>query len=195
MIKPHGSAQLDARFVADEAARDALSREFDVTINPFVTSYCTGCHGGEKPKARFDLSPYRSIDSVATDFGHWDLVLERLDAKEMPPEDAEKQPGDHLREQVVGWIERLRRHEADRNAGDPGPVLARRLSNAEYDYSIHDLTGIDIRPTREFPVDPANEAGVDNSGESLTLSPALLNKYLAAARHVVTAHRLSHPDV
>ena len=71
-----------------------------------------------------------------------------------------------------------------KSAGDPGVVLARRLSNAEYDYSIRDLTGVDIRPTREFPVDPANTAGFDNSGESLTMSPALLNKYLQAARQV-----------
>ena len=71
----------------------------------------------------------------------------------------------------------MRKHEAQRNAGDPGPVLARRLSNAEYDYTIRDLTGVDIRPAREFPVDPANEAGFDNSGESLAMSPALLKKY------------------
>ena len=63
-------------------------------------------------------------------------------------------------------------------------MLARRLSNAELDYTIRDLTGVDIRPTKEFPVDPANEAGFDNSGESLAMSPALLKKYLAAARRV-----------
>jgi hypothetical protein len=62
-------------------------------------------------------------------------------------------------------------------------VLARRLSNAEYHYTIRDLTGgVDMRPTKEFPVDPANPAGFDNSGESLSMSPALLNKYLQAAR-------------
>ena len=49
---------------------------------------------------------------------------------------------------------------------------------------IRDLTGVDIRPAREFPVDPANQAGFDNSGESLAMSPALLNKYLLAARDV-----------
>jgi hypothetical protein len=53
-------------------------------------------------------------------------------------------------------------------------VLVRRLSNAEYNYTIRDLTGVDMRPTRELPVDPANPAGFDNSGESLTMSPALL---------------------
>jgi hypothetical protein len=72
-------------------------------------------------------------------------------------------------------------------------VLARRLSNAEYNYTIRDLTGVDLRPTREFPVDPANPAGFDNSGESLTMSPALLNKYLQAAREVGD-HMVLTPD-
>ena len=74
-----------------------------------------------------------------------------------------------------------------------GTVLARRLSNAEFDYTIRDLTGVDIRPTREFPVDPADEAGFDNSGESLAMSPALLKKYLAAAR-LVADHVVLKPD-
>ena len=85
------------------------------------------------------------------------------------------------------------RQEAERNAGDPGVVLARRLSNAEYDYTIRDLTGVDIRPTREFPVDPANQAGFDNSGESLAMSAPLLKKYLGAAR-LVAEHVVLKPE-
>src|SRR5260370_38405317 len=50
-----------------------------------------------------------------------------------------------------------------------------------------------MRPTREFPVDPANTAGFDNSGESLAMSPALLNKYLQAAREVGD-HMVLTPD-
>ena len=50
-----------------------------------------------------------------------------------------------------------------------------------------------MQPTREFPVDPANPAGFDNSGESLTMSPALLKKYLQAARDVAD-HMVLTPD-
>ena len=57
---------------------------------------------------------------------------------------------------MIDWIAAVRSNEARKHAGDPGTVLARRLSNAEYNYTIRDLTGVDIRPTREFPVDPAN---------------------------------------
>ena len=57
-------------------------------------------------------------------------------------------------------------------------------SSPTYNYTIRDLMGVDIRPAREFPVDPANTAGFDNSGETLMMSPTLLKKYLAAAREV-----------
>ena len=120
-------------------------------------------------------------------------MLERLDTQEMPPKKAKRHPQPEERAAVVAWIRDFRDDLANRNAGDPGVVLARRLSNAELDYTIRDLTGIDIRPTREFPVDPANEAGFDNSGESLAMSPALLKKYLAAAR-LVADHAVLKPD-
>src|SRR5205814_7705579 len=58
-----------------------------------------------------------------------------------------------------------------------------------YTLSLHDALPI----SKEFPVDPANTAGFDNSGESLTMSPALLNKYLQAAREVGD-HMVLTPD-
>src|SRR5205823_12369278 len=114
----------------------------------------------------------------------WKLVMERLKAGEMPPAKAKAHPTPLTRGQVIGWIEAMRKYEAKRTAGDPGPVPARRLSNAEYDYTIRDLTGVDLHPTREFPVDPANQEGFDNSGESLTISPTLMKKYVQAARGI-----------
>src|SRR6185436_8637876 len=107
-----------------------------------------------------------------------------LKAGEMPPSQSKQQPDAAERQSVVAWIETVSVEDARRHPNDPGIVLARRLSNAEYDYTIHDLTGVDIRPTKEFPVDPANQAGFDNSGESLAMSPALLQKYLDGARKV-----------
>ena len=50
-----------------------------------------------------------------------------------------------------------------------------------------------MRIARQFPVDPANTAGFDNSGETLTMSPALLNKYLAGARQIAD-HMVLKPD-
>src|SRR6266849_5398682 len=160
-----------------------VERGFTQTVQPFLNSYCTGCHGGAKPAAQLDLRQYSTTESVVQDFSRWNRVLARLTAKEMPPK-AMKQPPDGARQQVIDWIQATWTNEARKHDGDPGVVLARRLSNSEYNYTIRDLTGVDIRPAREFPIDPANQAGFDNSGESLAMSPALLNKYLLAARDV-----------
>ena len=168
----------------DRKSPDALQKRFDTDVQPFVKRYCVDCHGAKNPEASLDLGRFANLAAVTRDIGHWELVLERLHAHEMPPEDAAKQPKSPERAAVVAWIRDLRDSEATRHAGDPGIVLGRRLSNAELDHTIRDLTGVDIRPAREFPVDPANEAGFDNSGESLSMSPALFKKHLAAARLV-----------
>jgi hypothetical protein len=167
------------------AARD-LEKRFADTVRPFIDTYCTECHAGTKPEADLDLTTYKTMGAVVGDHARWAQVLEKLTAEEMPPLEAEQHPSADARRTIIGWITTMRREEARRNAGDPGIVLARRLSNAEYNYSVRDLTGADIRPAREFPVDPANPAGFDNSGESLAMSPALLTKYLQAAREVAT---------
>src|SRR5882762_6390479 len=175
------------------AAESDLGRGFVKEIRPFLESYCLTCHDSETRKAQLDLSAFATVDDVVRDCAHWELVLERLRDGEMPPKKAKEQPSAEARKSVIAWIEKFREREAQRTAGDPGPVLARRLSNSEYDYTIRDLTGVDIRPTRAFPVDPANQAGFDNSGESLAMSPALVKKYLDAAR-VVADHVLFLPS-
>jgi Protein of unknown function (DUF1592)/Protein of unknown function (DUF1588)/Protein of unknown function (DUF1587)/Protein of unknown function (DUF1585)/Protein of unknown function (DUF1595)/Planctomycete cytochrome C len=162
----------------------AAEPDFEQAVRPFLKTYCLGCHGERKQEGKLDLSTETSAARVLSNPGRWDGVLERLEADEMPPPKAPKQPTRDERRAVVAWLNSLRDRDAQAHAGDPDRVLARRLSNAEYDNTIRDLTGIDLRPTREFPVDPANEAGFDNSGESLTMSPALAEKYLTAARAV-----------
>jgi hypothetical protein len=178
---------------ASEPDRAPLESGFRDTVHPFLKTYCITCHGGEKPKGDLNLSGYTTVGAIARDLQRWETVLEQLEACRMPPAKAPQQPSAELRREIIAWIRAVRAFEGKRNAGDPGLVPPRRLSNAEYDYTLRDLTGVDIRPTREFPVDPANEAGFDNSAESLAMSPALLNKYLEAARRV-SEHLLLMPD-
>ena len=155
-------------------AAEDLQKQFDSNVKPFVGKYCVACHSGPQPTAQFDLKSYTSMDHVKEDFPRWSLLADRLTAHEMPPKQM-KQPSDAERQAIVDFVHNVRGEEIKRLGGDPGTVLARRLSNAEYDNTIRDLTGQDMQLTRQFPVDPANTAGFDNSGESLTMSPALLN--------------------
>lgn len=172
---------------------EQVEAEFRTTARPFLEAYCLGCHSGEKPKGDFDLGVFTSAGSVANDLPRWAMVREQLESDAMPPAKAKARPSPEARDALLAWLGTVRRLEAARHAGDPGRVSARRLSNAEYDNTIRDLTGVDLRPTREFPVDPANEAGFDNSAESLAMSPALVKKYLEAARRVAD-HLVLKPD-
>jgi hypothetical protein len=153
------------------------------TVTPFLQHYCHDCHGAEIQEAKLDLMPLSTVESLETFHQTWDEVAHRLEAGEMPPDGA-VEPEEDARSRVVLAIRQALRELALQKAGDPGPVITRRLSHAEYNYTIRDLTGVDLQPTREFPVDPANEAGFDNSGESLAMSPSLMQKYLTAARQV-----------
>src|SRR6202040_4343279 len=83
--------------------------------------------------------------------------------------------------------------EAIASAGDPGPVVLRRLGNAEYTYTLLELTGVDLQPAREFPVDGAAGEGFTNTGNALVMSPALLPKYLDAAKKIAD-HAVLLPD-
>ncbi len=173
--------------------QDALQQQFHDRVIPLLTKYCNACHEGSSAEAMLDLAAVRDPSQVAERHQTWAEVIHRVREKEMPPEDAEVQPSDAERAELVAWVEAFRKQEAERNAGDPGYVPVRRLSNSELNYTVRDLTGVDIRPASEFPIDPANEAGFDNSADSLTISPALLNKALAAARHVAE-HLVLTPD-
>jgi len=168
---------------AATASEEELERGFTENIRPFLAGYCAPCHSGAKPAGQLDLKQYQDLAGVARDYERWALVVDKLSAGAMPPKPA-RQPPPEARQKTIDWVQAVLKFEEEKNAGDPGVVLARRLSNAEYDYTIRDLTGVDIEPAREFPVDPSNTAGFDNSGESLTMSPTLLNKYLQAARDV-----------
>jgi hypothetical protein len=169
-----------------------LQAQFDGTVKPFVGKYCVGCHSGAQPTAQFDLKSYTSLDQVKEDFPRWQLLADRLTNHEMPPKQM-PQPPQALVDQIVAFVHGVRAEEIKRLGGDPGIVLARRLSNAEYDNTIRDLTGQDMGIARQFPVDPANTAGFDNSGETLTMSPALLSKYLQGARQIAD-HMVLKPD-
>lgn len=165
------------------AAPSARADVFQEKIEPFAKKYCQSCHNRKQARGELDLTRYGRDADVTSDFRRWNNVIEFVRKGEMPPSD-KPQPTPDERAAVVGAVEAILLVEAKKNAGDPGTVLPRRLSNTEYDLSIRDLTGVAIQATREFPVDPAGGEGFDNTGEALAMTPSLLNKYLGAAQFV-----------
>jgi hypothetical protein len=154
------------------------------SIQPLLAKYCFKCHGAQKPKADLNLAKYGSETQIRADRKVWKGVLKMLVAHEMPPEDAKPQPDSKERELLAKLIETAL-NKVDPNAPlNPGRVTARRLNRTEYGNTIKDLVGLDFDPAEDFPSDDIGH-GFDNIGDVLTLSPVLMERYLAAAETIV----------
>ena len=174
---------------------NSLRREYSASVLKLVGRRCATCHSTKDKKGELDLQRFDSLASVRRDPKVWIKVIEQLDNGEMPPKDA-PQLTKVEKKLLRGWARRYLDAEALARAGDPGRVVLRRLSNVEYTRTVRELTGLPtLDPAREFPVDGAAGEGFTNTGESLVMSPALLNKYLAAARHVADHLVLNHQGI
>ncbi len=192
-IKSDGpTTRANQRSAADHRLFDAVGSDYAREIRPLMTQFCLNCHSTAKQKGDLDLERFSRLEDVRRGTKVWLKVAEMLDNGEMPPKDS-KQPSAEQRKKLRGWVERYLQAEALANAGDPGPVVLRRLSNAEYTYTIRDLTGVDLNPAREFPTDGAAGEGFTNAGSALVMSPALLTKYFDAGREIAQ-HAVLLPD-
>jgi hypothetical protein len=168
-----------------------LEATFGPRVLPVLRVYCLDCHSAADKQGELDLERFRTLSEVRRDPAVWQKVAEMLELKEMPPKDA-PQPNDDERRTVSEWVGKYLTAEAGANAGDPGPVPLRRLTSAEYTYTLHDLTGVALTPAKEFPADGAAGEGFTNAGAAGAMSPALLQKYFDAAKEV-TSHVVLTP--
>ena len=174
-------------------AGSAAAEGIDAKTRLLFDRHCLNCHSTAKHKGDLDLEQVLQPGAESTDSKVWQQVLEQVSILEMPPKE-EPEMDAKAREQLLAGVRGMLDRWARKNAGDPGPVVLRRLSNAEYTYTIRDLTGVDsIDPAREFPVDSASGEGFMNVGQSLVMSPSLVTKYLDAAKEVAR-HAVLLPD-
>src|SRR6185295_3915896 len=104
------------------------------------------------------------------------------------------QPSAEQRSRMLASVRDALRQAAQARAGDPGPVVLRRLNNAEYTFTIRDLTGVaSLEPAKEFPVDGAAGEGFTNTGNALAMSPSLVTKYLEPGK-AIASYALLLPD-
>ena len=163
------------------AANPAVT-EYRSVISPILEKHCYECHGDgyDKGKVAFDaLETDQQI--LAPDL--WLRVLNNTRAGLMP---AERKPRLSAAEQskLEDWI-KFGVFNIDPRNPDPGRVTVRRLNRVEYRNTVHDLLGVDYNTDHEFPPDDTG-FGFDNIGDALTMSPMLMEKYVAAAQTIVT---------
>ncbi len=179
--------------LAIPAEEPGAAESFGRDVRPLLQRYCLDCHSTKAKKGSLDLERFGSEADLRKDLKPWQNLIEQIEAGEMPPK-SRPQPTAMEKKHLLTWVRGFLDAEARARAGDPGHVPLRRLSNAEYDATIRALTGVDLRPTREFPADGAAGEGFTNAAEALTdISPTLLNKYLNAAREIAR-HAVLVPD-
>jgi mono/diheme cytochrome c family protein len=156
-------------------------------VQSWLDSHCIRCHGGKHKKAGVDLSSFRDEAGVLKQRKLWQRVLKQLDTQEMPPVN-EPQLSVAQREHLVKWVRRTLSSAEPANLAErnPGKAPMRRLTRTQYNNSLRDLFGFsfDAASAVGMPED-ASGLSFDNLAVGLSLPPALMDKYFAAADKVL----------
>src|SRR5437660_1163971 len=174
-----------AAFSALATARAAelpAAAHFRKEVQPILTEYCFDCHGDGMSKGGISFDGFKSDEALLNNHDLWFAVLKNLRAGVMPPE-KKSRPSPEERTKLENWV-KFEAFGIDPKNPDPGRVTVRRLNRIEYRNTIRDLIGVDFRTDSEFPPDDTGY-GFDNIGDVLTMSPLLLEKYIAAAKTIV----------
>ena len=147
-----------------------------------VDRYCVTCHNDRLRTAGLSLDG-QDLSAVAAHAAVWEKVVAKLRTRAMPPA-GRPRPDAETYDRVAEWLET----EIDRVAlvaPDPGRTQAvHRLNRAEYANAVRDLLAVDVDVDDLLPADDFDEYGFDNNADVLTVSSALMERYLSAARKI-----------
>ena len=146
-----------------------------------LDTYCVSCHNDRLKTAGLSLQGLEFAD-VPAHAQIWEKVMRKVRSGEMPPVTARARLDAQTAAALVSYLETT----LDRDAAahpNPGRAPAHRLNRAEYSNAIRDLLAVDVTPGDWLPVDDSGY-GFDNIAAVLSTSPALLERYMTAARRV-----------
>jgi hypothetical protein len=192
-LTPQEAERERAQALARAAAADKFS--FDRSIRTILEPFCYRCHNDEKQKGDVNLFRDANPRMIAQNRKVWLTVIDVLESKQMPPK-KEKQMTDDQRKLIVAFINKTLGSLDCGPARDPGKSVIRRLNRSEYDNSILELTGLNLRIAEDFSPDSSGY-GFDNIGEALALSPVLVEQYHQAALKVISEivdRKAAHPE-
>ena len=156
--------------------------EFEGRIKPLLEQYCYDCHGDGASEGEVSLDdPVNGIHKLDNQ-ELWLRVWKNLRSDLMPPA-KKSQPNADERAEVISWIQR-KVFGLDPANPDPGRVTLRRLNRVEYGHSVEDILGVKFNVNDAFPPDDTGY-GFDTIGDVLSISPLLMEKYLAVAERIM----------
>ncbi len=173
-LQPNAVGQTSAGKAPAAAATDDPHRAL-------VTTYCVTCHSTRLKTGGLALEGL-DLQSPADDAQIWEKALRKLRGHQMPPPGS-PQPDRKDVASFVAWME----NTLDTHAKGPtaGYVPIQRLNRTEYAAAVKALVGVDVDAKEVLPQDIQVD-GFDNIAAALSVSPAFLDQYVAAARHVAT---------
>lgn len=145
-----------------------------------IERYCTDCHNAGELAGGFAFDDLSSTD-LRNDAELWENAIRKLRGGFMPPP-GEPHPGSDQIDQLAAWIESSR-DEMWHEDPQPGAPVLHRLNRAEYANSIRDLLDLPFDAATQLPADDSS-AGFDNIASALSVSPALMQSYIAAAARI-----------
>jgi hypothetical protein len=143
--------------------------------------YCITCHN-EKRKTAGLMIDKLDLQQIGHDAETWEKIANKFRTSEMPPPGAPR-PDKATYAAMTSHLEQALDAAALANP-NPGRVPVHRLNRTEYANAIRDLLGLEIDGRALLPEDDAHQEGFDNVASVLTVSPALLENYLSAARMI-----------
>ncbi len=152
-------------------------------MQPLLERYCYRCHGPATQTAGIDFAAFRDRQSILEKRRLFVRALELVRSREMPA--AGPLPSEAERLELAAAIdEAVNRLDWDK-IENPGNETIPRLTAAEYNNTIRELTGLDLRPADRFPADGAGPSGFTTDRDGLFISPLLMERYLQAAERIV----------
>ncbi|EJL32843.1 Protein of unknown function (DUF1587/DUF1592/DUF1595/DUF1588/DUF1585) [Novosphingobium sp. AP12] len=151
-------------------------------VEPMLGEYCSRCHNDIDKVADLSVEDLKADDlRTGRNADAWEKILRRVAAGEMPPH-GKTQPAPEMRAAFVGWLDTSRAGYLAANP-DPGRATIRRLNRVEYANAVRDLLSLDVDFSRELPADNSG-FGFDNISDVLSVSPTLMERYVAVAGKV-----------
>ena len=170
--------------LSEEDFHAAKELDFDRDIVSRLKRYCGDCHDASSASGDLDLDQLVATRPLVVRRKHWLNVIQQIKLRSMPPPDAE-QPEESDRKLLAAWLTSTFNNFDYAAVRRPGHEPARRLTREEYNHTIRDLIGIDLRPADRFPADLSATSGFRNSANSLFFQPITLERFIAAAEQVV----------
>ena len=159
-----------------------LPKVSSVHLKDLMKKHCTECHNERKNKGDLNLDIFNSDIAIYRSYEMIKHSYENVLHGDMPPDEDDLSDSD--RAQLLTYLEKLIYTLESKPLNFKKSALIRRLTPYEYDNTIVDITGLDLKIGESFPADGGGNQGFINDAYVMGVSPILMEQYIEAAEQI-----------